>query len=144
MQISNLHSGTGVTNVIPGTMELLLNFRFSTELDEPMIKARTQSILDKHDIDYDILWTLSGVPFLTVGGELIPAVEASISSNLHLTTILSTSGGTSDGRFIAPTGTQVVELGPRNATIHKVNECVAIKDLDQLAVVYQDIVSRLL
>ena len=81
---------------------------------------------------------------LTVGGELIPAVEASISSNLHLTTILSTSGGTSDGRFIAPTGTQVVELGPRNATIHKVNECVAIKDLDQLAVVYQDIVSRLL
>jgi succinyl-diaminopimelate desuccinylase len=144
MQISNLHSGTGVTNVIPGSMELLLNFRFSTELDEPMIKARTETILDKHDIEYEILWTLSGVPFLTVGGELIPAVEASLSANLNIKTLLSTSGGTSDGRFIAPTGTQVVELGPRNATIHKVNECVDIEDLDKLAIVYQDIVARLL
>jgi succinyl-diaminopimelate desuccinylase len=144
MQISNLHSGTGVTNVIPGSMELLLNFRFSTELDEPMIKARTETILDKHDIEYEILWTLSGVPFLTVGGELIPAVEASLSANLNIKTLLSTSGGTSDGRFIAPTGTQVVELGPRNATIHKVNECVDIDDLDKLAIVYQDIVARLL
>ncbi|MDG1206525.1 MAG: succinyl-diaminopimelate desuccinylase [Pseudomonadales bacterium] len=144
MQISNLHGGTGVTNVIPGSMELLLNFRFSTELNEPMIKARTETILDKHDIEYEILWTLSGVPFLTVGGELIPAVEASLSANLNIKTLLSTSGGTSDGRFIAPTGTQVVELGPRNATIHKVNECVDIDDLDKLAIVYQDIVARLL
>lgn len=144
MQISNLHSGTGVTNVIPGSMELLLNFRFSTELDEAKITARTNSILDKHDVEYEIQWTLSGVPFLTVGGELIPAVEASLSANLDITTILSTSGGTSDGRFIAPTGTQVVELGPRNATIHKVNECVCIDDIDQLAIIYKDIVKRLL
>ena len=144
MQISNLHSGTGVTNVIPGSMELLLNFRFSTALDQAKITARTHSILDKHDVEYETLWTLSGVPFLTVGGELIPAVEASLLSNLNITTILSTSGGTSDGRFIAPTGTQVVELGPRNATIHKVNECVCIEDIDQLAVVYEDIVKRLL
>lgn len=144
MQISNIHSGTGANNVIPGEMNLLLNFRFSTASSEFSLRQRTEAVLQQHKVDYQIDWTLSGLPFLTQGGELIPAVQQAIASRLGITTELSTSGGTSDGRFIAPTGTQVVELGPRNATIHKVNECVTTEDLIQLSYLYSDILERLL
>jgi succinyl-diaminopimelate desuccinylase len=144
MQMSNIHSGTGVNNVIPGTMELVFNFRFSTESTEATLRQRTEAILDQYGLDYDIIWALSGHPFLTTGGELIPAVQQAINHRCQLDTELSTSGGTSDGRFIAPTGTQVVELGPRNATIHKVNECVEVADLVQLSWLYSDILTTLL
>lgn len=144
MQISNIHSGTGANNVIPGEMNLLLNFRFSTASSEFSLRQRTEAILQQHKVDYQIDWSLSGLPFLTQGGELIPAVQQAIASRLGITTELSTSGGTSDGRFIAPTGTQVVELGPRNATIHKVNECVTTEELIQLSYLYSDILERLL
>jgi len=144
MQISNIHSGTGVTNVIPGYLELLLNFRFSTESTESSLRSRTEAILDEHDIDYEIVWTLSGNPFLTIGGDLIPAVQKSIRKCLGIETVLSTSGGTSDGRFIEPSGAQVVELGPRNETIHKVDECVSISDLNKLSNVYREILTRLM
>jgi len=144
LQISNIHSGTGVNNVIPGSMEVVFNFRFSTESTEATLRQRTQAVLDQYGLNYDIQWALSGLPFLTVGGELIPAVQQAIGDRCHLETELSTSGGTSDGRFIAPTGTQVVELGPRNATIHKVNECVEVADLTKLSLLYSDILTTLL
>lgn len=144
MQISNIHSGTGVTNVIPGDLELLLNFRFSTESTESSLRSRTEAILNQHEIEYKIEWTLSGNPFLTTGGELIPAVQKSIRKCLGIETALSTSGGTSDGRFIKPSGAQVVELGPRNKTIHKVDECVSINDLSKLSDVYREILTELM
>ncbi|MFT4631526.1 MAG: succinyl-diaminopimelate desuccinylase [Candidatus Pseudothioglobus sp.] len=144
LQISNIHSGTGVNNVIPGSMEVVFNFRFSTESTETTLRQRTEAILDKYGLDYEILWALSGQPFLTTGGELIPAVQRAIKQRCQLETELSTSGGTSDGRFIAPTGTQVVELGPRNATIHKVNECVEAADIVKLSWLYSDILTTLL
>jgi succinyl-diaminopimelate desuccinylase len=144
LQISNIHSGTGVNNIIPGTMDVVFNFRFSTESTETTLRQRTEAILDQHGLDYDILWALSGQPFLTTGGELVPAVQQAIKRRCQLDTELSTSGGTSDGRFIAPTGTQVVELGPRNATIHKINECVEVADLVQLSWLYSDIITTLL
>lgn len=144
LQISNIHSGTGVNNVIPGTMEVVFNFRFSTESTEETLRQRTEAIFDQYGLDYEILWALSGQPFLTTGGELILAVQQAIKHRCQIETELSTSGGTSDGRFIAPTGTQVVELGPRNATIHKVNECVEVPDLIQLSWLYSDILTTLL
>jgi succinyl-diaminopimelate desuccinylase len=144
MQISNIHGGTGATNVIPGAVDLLLNFRFSTESTENSLKQRTEEILNQHNINYQIKWTLSGNPFLTTGGELIPAVQRAILDSLSIETELSTSGGTSDGRFIEPSGAQVVELGPRNATIHKVNECVSVSDLKKLSIVYCKIMQQLL
>ncbi|MFP6805798.1 MAG: succinyl-diaminopimelate desuccinylase [Pseudomonadales bacterium] len=144
MQISNIHSGTGVNNVIPGAMEVVFNFRFSTESSEDSLRSRTVEILEKYDLNYEIDWSLSGNPFMTVGGELIPAVQGSIQALLKVETELSTSGGTSDGRFIAPYGAQVVELGPRNKTIHKVNECVSVAELQQLSLLYTDILNRVL
>ena len=143
-QISNIHSGTGATNVIPGYIEVLFNFRFSTELTEDMIRQKVEQLLDEHHLDYDITWTLSGQPFLTAEGELVKAAQRSIKDVLALDTELSTSGGTSDGRFIAPTGSQVIELGPLNSTIHKINECVAIDDLNKLSSVYEKILQTLL
>ncbi|MFN3237475.1 MAG: succinyl-diaminopimelate desuccinylase [Pseudomonadales bacterium] len=143
MQISNIHAGTGVTNVIPGSLDVVFNFRYSTESSEASLKQRVCEILDKHGLDYDLTWQLSGEPFLTVGGELIPAVQKAIQKHTGLDTELSTSGGTSDGRFIAPTGTQVVELGPRNATIHKVNEEVSIQDLATLRQIYESVLDEL-
>jgi succinyl-diaminopimelate desuccinylase len=125
-------------------MEVVFNFRFSTESTETTLRQRTEAILDKYGLDYEILWALSGQPFLTTGGELIPAVQRAIKQRCQLETELSTSGGTSDGRFIAPTGTQVVELGPRNATIHKVNECVEAADIVKLSWLYSDILTTLL
>ncbi|MDB4150845.1 succinyl-diaminopimelate desuccinylase [Pseudomonadales bacterium] len=144
LQISNIHSGTGANNVIPGEMQLLLNFRFSTASSEASLRQRTETLLQDHGVDYEINWSLSGLPFLTSGGELIPAVQKVLAARLGIVTELSTSGGTSDGRFIAPTGTQVVELGPRNNTIHKINECVATADLIELSHIYSDILEQLL
>ena len=143
MQVSNIHAGTGVTNVIPGELEMVFNFRYSTESSQESLETRTEAILKKHGLRFELKWTLSGVPFLTEGGELIPAVQQAVKQYTGLDTLLSTSGGTSDGRFIAPSGTQVVELGPRNATIHKVNECVAVEELFQLRKIYQQILQTL-
>lgn len=143
-QVSNIHGGTGADNVIPGSIEVLFNFRFSTEQTEAGLRAQVETILDRHQLDYKLNWSLSGHPFLTPRGELVDAMKKAIRDITGIETELSTSGGTSDGRFIAPTGAQVVELGPLNATIHKVNECVGIKDLDQLSDCYKEIMRHLL
>lgn len=142
-QISNLNAGTGATNVIPGHCDVVFNFRFSTEVTEQELRQRTEAILDKHGLDYHINWNLSGQPFLTASGALVEATQQSIEENLGYSTKLSTSGGTSDGRFIAPSGAQVVELGPCNKTIHQLNECVKVADLEPLSLVYQGILKRL-
>lgn len=144
MQISNINGGTGATNVIPGELEVVFNFRFSTEVTDVELRQRTDAILRAHQLDYDIHWSLSGQPFLTPSGELVDAAVASIREVTGLETELSTSGGTSDGRFIAPSGAQVVELGPINATIHKLNEEVHAPDLPRLAAIYRGILERLL
>lgn len=143
-QISNIHAGTGANNVIPADVEVVFNFRFSTEVTAEQLKARTEAILNKHGLKYDLAWSLSGQPFLTAKGELVAASVAAIKEVTGLDTELSTSGGTSDGRFIAPTGAQVLELGPINATIHKINECVNVADLDTLTQLYEGILVRLL
>jgi succinyl-diaminopimelate desuccinylase len=143
-QVSNIHSGTGASNVIPGAMTAQFNFRFSTELTVSDIQQRTTAILDAHSLEYSLDWQISGLPFLTQSGELVAATVASIRDCLQREPELSTAGGTSDGRFIAPTGTQVVELGPVNATIHKLNEAVSAADLDHLTDVYQRLLHRLL
>ncbi|MBE9532845.1 MAG: succinyl-diaminopimelate desuccinylase [Proteobacteria bacterium] len=143
-QVSNLNSGTGVTNVIPGTAELVFNFRYSTEVTHDQLQQRVQAILDKHGFDYDLKWDLSGKPFRTASGDLVDAVKSSIKAVTGYETELSTSGGTSDGRFIAPTGAQVIELGPLNATIHQVNECVSVADLDILSEIYSTVLTELL
>ncbi len=144
LQISNINGGTGATNVIPGELEVLFNFRFSTEVTDAQLRQRSEAILDRHGLDYSIDWRLSGQPFLTPSGALVEAALASIEEVTGETATLSTAGGTSDGRFIAPTGAQVLELGPVNATIHKVDECVRVDDLPRLARVYQGILTRLL
>lgn len=143
-QISNIHSGTGVDNVIPGALEALFNFRFSTELNEIIIRQRTEAILDKFELEYSLDWKLSGLPFLTRNAVLIDAVRGSIFEVNGVTTTPSTTGGTSDGRFIAPTGAEVVEVGPCNASIHKIDEHVRLADLDELGLIYQGIIRRLL
>jgi succinyl-diaminopimelate desuccinylase len=143
-QLSNINGGTGATNVIPGELSVQFNFRFSTEVTAAQLRQRTEAILEAHTVDYNIDWNLSGEPFLTARGDLVDAVIASIEDCLGLQARLSTAGGTSDGRFIAPTGAQVVELGPVNATIHKVDECVRCDDVEQLAGLYQGILERLL
>ncbi|MDC1211264.1 succinyl-diaminopimelate desuccinylase [Porticoccaceae bacterium] len=143
-QISNIQAGTGATNVIPGEMQVIFNFRFSTELTEELIIQRTERILDQHGLDYSADWHLSGQPFLTSSGELVSATVASIAEVTGLETELSTAGGTSDGRFIAPLGVQVIELGPVNESIHKINENTNIEDLNTLTEIYQSILSKLL
>lgn len=143
-QISNINGGTGATNVIPGEVEIVFNFRFSTELTEDELKRRTHAIMDKYGFDYQIKWKLSGHPFLTDRGSLVDAAVAAIKEVADIDTELSTSGGTSDGRFIAPTGAQVVELGPINATIHQVNEHISVADLDTLSAIYERILEKLL
>lgn len=143
-QIANINGGTGASNVIPGELQVQFNFRFSTESTSAGLKARVTALLDQHRLNYDLAWTLSGEPFLTASGELVTAVQGAISDICGYSTQLSTSGGTSDGRFIAPTGAQVLELGPCNATIHKVNECIKADDLDQLALIYERTLERLL
>lgn len=143
-QISNVHAGTGANNVIPESMEIDFNLRFSTELDADTIKRQINAVMDSENIDYEIDWHLSGEPFLTHSGQLITAVTHSIEKITGHTTELSTAGGTSDGRFIAPTGAEVIELGPCNATIHKVDERVSIAELEQLSNVYQCVIEQLL
>jgi succinyl-diaminopimelate desuccinylase len=143
-QVSNINGGTGATNVIPGEIELLFNFRFSTEVTDAELRERVESILNRHDLDYVIEWTLSGYPFLTPEGDLVDAMVSGIEQVMGIRTALSTSGGTSDGRFIAPTGAQVVELGPLNATIHQVDERVSIQELDKLSAIYEKILEQLL
>ena len=143
-QISNIHAGTGASNVIPGHLQVQFNLRFSTELDEAKIRQRVEAILNQHALDYDIDWQLSGKPFLTPAGELVDAIRGAVKTVCGYETELSTAGGTSDGRFIAPTGAQVVELGPLNATIHQIDEHVAIADLDRLSAIYEQVLIRLL
>ena len=143
-QISNINAGTGVHNVIPGRVDIHFNLRYSTELDHQKIIDTTEAILNKHELEYSIDWTLSGLPFLTAEGELVEAAQQSIKQVTGIDTELSTAGGTSDGRFIAPTGAQVLELGPVNASIHQINENVRVSDLDKLSEIYQGIFERLL
>lgn len=143
-QVSNIQAGTGATNVVPGTMTVTFNFRYSTEVTADQLKARVLEILDRHQVSYDIEWTLSGLPFLTPVGELVNAARTAIKNVTGTDTELSTSGGTSDGRFIAPTGAQVLELGVLNATIHQVNEHVNIDELEPLAEIYEQILVELL
>ena len=143
-QISNIHGGTGADNVIPGDLDVIFNFRYSTEVTHQQLRDRVESILKHHQLDYKINWRLSGEPFLTTPGTLVAAVKSVIKETTGTDTRLSTDGGTSDGRFIAPTGAQVIELGPVNSTIHKINECVKVKDLDTLSLMYQRILEMLL
>lgn len=142
-QISNINAGTGATNVIPGDLEIIFNLRFSTELKHTDIQQRIESILDNHGLKYTLNWELSGQPFITTSGNLITAVQSAIKQVCNIETELSTAGGTSDGRFIAPTGAQVVELGPINESIHKMDENVNIKDLDKLTEIYEEILKNL-
>ncbi|MGB5097348.1 MAG: succinyl-diaminopimelate desuccinylase [Porticoccaceae bacterium] len=143
-QISNLAAGEGVTNVIPGELRALFNFRFSTAVTAAQLQARTEAILDRHGLDYDLDWQLSGEPFLTPTGDLVNAVVDAVYDRTGTRTELSTGGGTSDGRFIAPLGTQVVELGLLNASIHKIDEQVAVADLELLSGIYRSLLERLL
>ncbi|EPF69299.1 succinyl-diaminopimelate desuccinylase [Acinetobacter gyllenbergii] len=143
-QISNIQAGTGATNVIPGTLKVTFNFRYSTEVTADILKQRVLETLDQHKLNYDIQWTLSGLPFLTPVGELVNAAKTAIKSVTGIDTVLSTSGGTSDGRFIAPTGAQVLELGVLNATIHQINEHVNVAELEPLAEIYEQILIELL
>lgn len=143
-QISNIHAGTGASNVIPGELYVQFNFRFSSELTSSDLKQHVEVVLTKHQLDYRIQWKLNGEPFLTDSGELLAAAITAVHETTGITPELSTSGGTSDGRFIAPTGAQVIELGPVNATIHKVNECVREADLESLTNAYNRILEKLL
>jgi succinyl-diaminopimelate desuccinylase len=143
-QMSNIHAGTGASNVIPGDAVIDFNFRFSTESTPESLKARVHAVLDKHALKYELAWTLGGEPFLTPIGELSAALTDSIRANTGLTTELSTTGGTSDGRFIAKICPQVIEFGPLNATIHKIDERVEVTSLDPLKNIYRDTLHRLL
>jgi len=136
-QVSNINAGTGVTNVIPGTLVVEFNFRFSTELTDTAIRKKVEALLNNHPLNYTLDWNLSGQPFLTKPDTLIESVQAAIREVCGFETELSTSGGTSDGRFIAPTGAQVIELGPCNASIHKINENVSVADIEVLSKIYQ-------
>lgn len=143
-QISNINAGTGVENIIPQDLEVLFNFRYSTENSAATLQQAVIEILDRFGLDYELDWHLSGEPFLTPGGKLVDTASRVIQDLLGVTPELSTGGGTSDGRFIVPMGVQLVEIGPVNATIHKINECVAVDDLDRLTDVYGAILERML
>ncbi len=143
-QISNINSGTGATNVIPATADIIFNFRFSTEITADELEQKVENLLKKHQLNYDIAWNLSGQPFLTAEGNLVTAAVKAIQKVTGIKTALSTSGGTSDGRFIAPTGAQVLELGPVNATIHQINECVSMDDINALEEIYFQMLVELL
>ena len=143
-QISNINSGTGAENVIPQDLEIWFNFRYCTENSAASLQQAVTEILDRHRIDHEINWHSTGKPFLTAGGTLVDTTSQVLDEMLSITPELSTGGGTSDGRFIAPTGVELVELGPVNTTIHKIDECVAVDDLERLTDVYQAIVRRML
>lgn len=143
-QVSNIHAGTGANNVIPGVCELMFNFRFGSVSSPEGLQARTHEVLDRHGLEYEIDWHLSGKPFITGRGRLVGALSAAIHDTLGVDTELSTTGGTSDGRFIAEICKEVVEFGPVNATIHQVDECVALDAIEPLSVVYERTLERLL
>ncbi len=143
-QVVQLESGTGFPNVTPGSLYTRFNFRYSTVWTHTQLKTHLENILDKHELNYTLEWHLSGKPFITEGGELIEAVQAAVKASTGLDPELSTSGGTSDGRFISPAGAQVVEFGVSNATIHKPNECMQVADIDIMKKTYQDIMVRML
>ncbi len=143
-QISNINAGTGVENVVPGELKLIFNLRFSSELTPEVIKSRVTHIIDQESDDYELVWKLSGLPFITERGDLTCAVEKALIDVTGKPPVLSTGGGTSDGRFIAPYGVQVIELGPINATIHKINECVSVDDLESLSLTYQKVLENIL
>jgi succinyl-diaminopimelate desuccinylase len=143
-QISNIKAGTGTDNVIPGTLEVMFNFRYSTASTEEGLKNRVVEILSRHTQKYSLEWHLSGEPFLTGEGRLIDAAKQTITQIRGISAESSTSGGTSDGRFIAPTGAQLIELGPCNATIHKVNECVSVDELEELSMIYEEIINKII
>ena len=143
-QISNIHAGTGADNVIPGHVEIMFNFRFSTEVTHEELRTRVEQLLDNYQLSYDIEWKLSGEPFLTPKGKLLDAVLVSVKEITGNNPEISTSGGTSDGRFIAPTGAEVVELGPVNASIHKIDENVKVEDLEILSIIFEKILQKLL
>jgi succinyl-diaminopimelate desuccinylase len=144
-QISNINSGTGATNVIPNSIEILFNFRYSTETTHDELMNRVEEIISNNNLDYDIEWNHSGFPFLTEKGQLVSACSNAIQKIKKYKPTLSTSGGTSDGRFIAPMlNSEVVELGPINSTIHKIDEHVSVDDLDRLSEIYYEILVELL
>jgi succinyl-diaminopimelate desuccinylase len=143
-QVSNFNAGTGANNVIPGTVRIKFNFRFSTASTVETLQTRVHGVLDKHGVHYDLNWSYDGRPFLTGKGDLVDAVARAIKKETGIDTELSTSGGTSDGRFIADVCPQVVEVGPTNATIHKVNECIRLEDLEPLPRIYRQILVELL
>ncbi|MEN8219429.1 MAG: succinyl-diaminopimelate desuccinylase [Pseudomonadota bacterium] len=141
-QITNIKAGTGADNVIPEDLELLFNFRYSTQVTHIQLQEQVSALLD--GLKYTLTWRHSGLPFLTTPGELVTATQQAIYEVCGYETRLSTAGGTSDGRFIAPTGAQVIELGPNNSTIHKINECVSVDELDSLSIIYQRVLEKLL
>jgi succinyl-diaminopimelate desuccinylase len=143
-QISNFHAGTGATNVIPGEAKISFNFRFSTASTVESLQTRVVNILDRHGVDYELEWIYGGRPFVTREGDLVDAVRRAIRQVAGIETELSTSGGTSDGRFIADICPEVVEFGPTNATIHKVNECIRLEELEMLPRIYEQILVNLL
>ena len=143
-QISNIHGGTGANNVIPGSVQIKFNFRFSTASTVESLQTRVHGILDRHGVEYDLDWRYDGRPFLTGRGDLVDAVTRAIRKVTGIETELSTTGGTSDGRFIADICPQVVEFGPTNRTIHKINECIALPDLESLPKIYRQILVELL
>jgi succinyl-diaminopimelate desuccinylase len=143
-QMSNIHAGTGANNVIPGTLEVQFNFRFAPVSRPDELRHRLEAVLDRHGLDYEIQWTLSARPYLTPPGELVAAVFEAIRREIGIEAELSTTGGTSDGRFIAEICPQVIELGPLNATIHKIDECIAVADLEPLVRIYVGVMERLL
>ena len=143
-QVSNIHAGTGANNVIPGVCEVLFNFRFGSVSSADSLKARTVEVLDRHGLDYELDWHLSGKPFITGRGKLVGALSAAIRETLGVETELSTTGGTSDGRFIADICAEVVEFGPVNASIHQVNECIDAAAIEPLSVVYERTLRALL
>lgn len=143
-QVSNVNGGTGAGNVVPGSVNIQFNFRYSTETDHHSLKSRVEALLKAHGLEYELHWTLNGEPFLTSSGELIDATVEAIEECMGYTPSLETSGGTSDGRFIAKMGGQLLELGPINKTIHKINECVPVEQLQQLEEVYYQLMRKML
>lgn len=144
LQFSNVHAGVGVTNVIPGELEALFNFRYSPVTSADILKARVAQILDHYQLSYDLEWKLSGMPFITQEGKLLDAARSAIYTVNKIQPLLSTSGGTSDGRFIATTGCEVIELGVCNETIHQSNECVRVEDLEEITKIYYNLIKKLL
>jgi succinyl-diaminopimelate desuccinylase len=142
-QVSNIHGGTGASNVIPGAVVIDFNFRFSTESTPESLQSRLSRVLEKYELEYDLVWTIGGLPFLTTPGTLVGAVQAAILAETGIRTQLSTTGGTSDGRFIAQICPQVIEMGPPNATIHKINEYVRVADIEPLKNIYRRVLENL-